>query len=630
MDKWRLEIDYLVTAGCRWTGPPQDQKKIVDLIKSFGADPDLEPHDTAYLLDQVKNQLGCPKKVSEPLLSATSAQAFPMPPPPEGDVEASEQPVDLQAAELIYQDHDQLIAERAWALFLYSAVNGYWGLWPDTPAKKAAQQALQRLVVVRTGEWARPYGTSSHVKATVDQLKVLTSGGTFSEAQQPQVIVFLNGTYDLKTHKLEEHSPHHGATYGLAADYIRAASCPKELRAVIDRCYPYGIEAIVRALIRWLIDPSIRYGEAFHFLGDTGTGKGLLIDFLRSLLPASVIGQLLHPADLSSPEKIHQYVVGRRLVAFPDVPANLIRRDGDSCNLFYEMVENKPMTTRKLNAGESETSTPMHCRFILGSVRPLQFKDGRDGYLRRIITIKTLPRSGSPDATLREQLNPTGPRFDQIRAEAISWALAMPLDEVNAVLDSNDPEGLLRDAAQEAAVASDLVSQWADRCLEPSSPDLVVSDIDWGEMYESFAAWGQHEGVNRNYVTRRTNFQGQVRKILGPDRCLERQIKTKLEQQLDGSSDRWWPRVDAGFMLRIGLIKRGVHDPVGTPLAQGSFNASAMREGGLALIAEMRAAQRTGLNPINHTPCTGPAQGTCTGQHDRRDTLQRNAPIPRW
>jgi len=623
MDKWMQQIEALGGVGLRWAGPLDDQRQIVELLKGIGADPELMPHDTAYLLGQVKRRLGCDKGVSRQLVRFAAAEAFPPPPLPEGWVEASEQPVDLQAAELLYQEHDQLIAERSWALFRYGKDQGFWGVWLDTPAKKAAQQALQRLATQSEQGWARPYGSATHVKAAVDQLKVLTSGGPFSEARQPEVIVFRNGTYNLKTNQLEQHSPEHGATYGLAADYIRAASCPQELQAVMNRCYPPGSEAIIRALIRWAVDPSIRYGEAFHIIGDTGTGKGLLIDFIRSLFPLKVIGQLLHPADLSGPEKLHQYVVGRRLVAFPDVPANLNRRDGDSCNLFYELVENKPMTTRKLHAGEGEDSRPLHCRFILGSIRPLHLKDSsRDGYLRRVIVLNTLPRSGEPDTSLRDQLNPPGERFDQIRAEAISWALAMPRSEVNQVLDCNDPEGLLRDAAHAVGVAADIVSQWADQCLVPSAPNLQVTETAWLEFYDCFRLWAAHEGITNNYVTRRSNFVGHVRKILGPERCLPRTHKTRQEQQLDGGSQRHWPALDAGFMLRPGLAQGSMG------FAQGSIRPSALGEGGLADIAKLPAAQRTGLNAPLHRAGTGLAQGSCTGLGHPPEPLSRNGSAP--
>ena len=169
MDKWTKQIEELKAAECHWAGPPQDQRQIVELLEGIGADPELMPHDTAYLLDQVRRRLGCPKNVSIPLVKAAAAEAFPPPPLPEGWVEASEQPVDLQAAELLYQEHCQLIAERSWALFRYGQDQGFWGIWPDTPAKKAAQQVLQRLAIQGERGWARPYGSATHVKGAVDQ-----------------------------------------------------------------------------------------------------------------------------------------------------------------------------------------------------------------------------------------------------------------------------------------------------------------------------------------------------------------------------------------------------------------------------------------------------------------------------
>jgi hypothetical protein len=156
MDNWKKQIDDLEDSGCHWSGSPQDQRTISELLKGFGADPHLEPHDISYLLDQVKRHLGCPKNVSEDLVKASAAEAFPPPPLPDGWVKASEQPVDLQAAELLDQEHCQLIAERSWALFRYDHDQGFWGIWPDTPAKKAAQQALQRLAKHGATGWERP------------------------------------------------------------------------------------------------------------------------------------------------------------------------------------------------------------------------------------------------------------------------------------------------------------------------------------------------------------------------------------------------------------------------------------------------------------------------------------------
>lgn len=559
MADWSTEIQKLNESGCSWnSGNPEHAKQITELVRLIACDTEIEPHDKEWAVDQIKRQLNGPKTVLRNLLRDTEAKAFPPPPPPEGCIEATEQPPDLQIAQQIFEESNNLIAERAASLFRYEPQEGYWNLWPDTPAKKAAQTMAQRFVAFTNDGWGHPYGSATQVKAAVEQLKVLTSDGPLAADDAPAVIVFRNGTFNLQTSRLEDHDPAHGATYGVAADYIAAASCPMELERVINTCYPLGTQPIVRALIRWTIDPTIRYGEAFHIIGDSGTGKGLLIDFIRSLLPNSAVSSLRHPAELSGPERLQQYVVGRRLVAFPDTPAILNNREGDSCNLLYELIENKPVTTRMLYSGQGEVSRQMNCRFILGSVKPLQLKDGRDGYLRRVITFHTLPRQGDTDDNLREALNLPGERYDAIRAEAISWALDMPLAAVNDILNRNDQEQLLRDAAKEAAVNSNTISQWADQCLTKADeqPNRVVTETDWHDMYTCYAGWCLYVGIDRPYKVHRLNFKMHLRAVLGPRRCIERKRASRADAHLGYEERETMPKVDVGFILRHNIIGR--------------------------------------------------------------------------
>lgn len=596
MDEWSNQIEALKGQGCHWrSGSQEDAVSIMDLAKEIACDPELDPHQQAWLLECMKRALGAPKGVVGDLMKDAAAQAFPPPPIPEGCIKATAQPIDLQIAQFIYDQNNSLISERAWSLFRYADDKGFWSVWTDTSAKKAAQDAAQLFASEAKEGWCFPFGSATHVKGAVEQLKVMTTDGPLASDLAPPVIVFRNGTFNLTNRQLEPHNPKNGATYGVAADYIEKAECPQELERVISTCYPPGARAIIQAIIRWTIDPTVRYGEAFHIIGPSGSGKGLLIDFLRSLLSPNVVGQLRHPADLSGPEKLHQYVVGRRLVAFPDTPSTLNNRDGDSCNLFYELVENKPVTTRKLFAGESEVSRPMNCRFILGSVRPLYFKDGRDGYLRRVIVLHTVPRDGTTDTTLRDALNGDGPRHDIIRAEAISWALAMSMDDVNNVLNREDSDGLLWEVAAEAAIHSDSISQWADQCLTSTDdhPDMPVGELAWDEMYACYLGWCRHEHISSRHVYRRTNFQGQVRAILGPKRCIERKRASKEEAILYGVSEReQLPRLDLGFALRSGLMsKPSIVDS--TWPSPECFNPSKMSSGGLEEISKLPQGKRT-------------------------------------
>ena len=351
VDELLAKIGKLKEDGTVWGDSLEHQRQIKEIANLIGAHI-VDPADVEWLRRGLHKATGAPLSVLRDLIKEAAFQEMQRelaekPPQrprlPDGCIEADERPVDLQAAELIHEEHERLVAERSSTLFRYAKDQGFWGIWPDTKAKKAAQSVYRRLGVYKLDVgWQFIFGSAVEVKACVEQLKVLTTDGPLSSNNPPAVIVFRNGTYNLKTNQLEEHNPNHGATYGVAADYVHNSDCPPELKKVIETCYPEGALAIIRVIIRWAVDPTIRYGEAFHVVGASGTGKGLLIDFIRSLFPPSVVGQLPHPAHLSSPEKIHQYVVGRRLVAFPDTPAT----NEGCCNIFYELVENKPVTTR--------------------------------------------------------------------------------------------------------------------------------------------------------------------------------------------------------------------------------------------------------------------------------------------
>ncbi|WP_411871779.1 hypothetical protein [Vulcanococcus limneticus] len=458
---------------------------------------------------------------------------------------------------------------------------GYWGPYSNHELRRWVQATLRRFYAPRA-QGARIYGSNTQVQSTIESFKTLLGqGDLLSASHQPCAIVFSNGTYDPQTGQLGGHDPVHGATYGLALPLIEGASCPLELQAVINRCYPHGAEVVIRAMIRWAVDPTIRYGQCFHLLGPSGSGKGLVIDFLRSLFPEQLNGDLLCPSLLSSPEKVHQYVLGRRLVTFPDCPTRF--RGKKRWNSFYELVENKLVTTRKLYCGESERSRRMNCRFVLASTEPFCSNDGTDGFQRRVLTLCTLPREGDQDYSLVEALLPDSDRAVQIRGEAVSWALAMPMAEVLAVLDGRDPEGLLRDAAQEVAVTSDSISLWIDACLKPAEdgPDTVVSDHDWQAMFEIFKAWCKHTCLP---VMSFQDFKHQVRQVLGPKRCLPRG-KAPMPESPSGEASRRpnLPRVDAGFQLRKALGRDS-----------GTFDRLQLSSGGLAALAALPAAKRLG------------------------------------
>jgi hypothetical protein len=605
-DPERLVLDF--AARCR---PPFPEREALAKIASALSQPRQPDHNlserVAYWSRRYHASIGAKEQ------AAAENQWDPSDPYRVGDC-----PPDLHAADLLYAELEGHVTSVADTLFRYHPDRGCWEQWSDAEATSEAQTVLRRMYRIKQRE-GKPnrkvyqFGSINQQRNAVACLKAKVAGrGPLGDPTPPAVIVFSNGTYNLLTGQLEPHSPANGATYRIDAPYMPDAPCPAPLRRVIEVCFPEGAEPIIRGLLRWVADPTIRYGEAFHLLGESGTGKGILLTFAGSLLPASLRSEVGHPADLDSPERLHQFVLGRRLIIFPDTPSRI--QGAAHCGRFYELVENSSQTTRKLRAGEAERSRPMFARCMVASVKPLQFPDGRDGFHRRVRTLMTLPRTAAQDPALRADLVGNTESHRRIRGEAVSWALAMPLEEVEAVLDGNDPEGLLREAAAEAAAASDTVSQWADECLIPHhlGPNQEVDAESWAQMYEAYLGWCRYSGVQ--YAMQRTNFKGQLRTVLGPKRCLPRRKESMAEVRARGGSEKGdrqhVHRFDAGFTLRPGVL-RGQSDGIrlnggvnaGEVLAdRHSFNRMALGTGGLKLIEAMPQATHPDLAASRGTP----------------------------
>jgi hypothetical protein len=144
LEYWSGEIEKLEESNCIWGEKAHNALEIKNLCMCIGSDKELLNDEFIFLQDQLKKSLKCPKSVSVELINKSRLIANPPPPPPqipEDCIEATPRPIDLQAAEIILKEKNDLITEKAWALFVYHEELGYWLRWADTKAKNIAQKA---------------------------------------------------------------------------------------------------------------------------------------------------------------------------------------------------------------------------------------------------------------------------------------------------------------------------------------------------------------------------------------------------------------------------------------------------------------------------------------------------------
>jgi len=509
---------------------------------------------------------------------AAAAEAGEAPLPEYQVLPGFDEPIELVAAHALLAERPERLAFHASGFWTYNEAGGYWSTAQDVAIGAIALEVLRRCYSEDMEKHRSfRFGTAADQRNTAATVKVLAGTGPLARTSPPEVIAFADGTYNLKLRLLVPHSPHHGATFAVDAPWRGLQQDPPPaVLAFVDRCYCLDALPIVRALVRWAIDPTIRYGQAFHLLGQSHSGKGLLLAVVQSLFPAVLTSSLSHPAMLETPERIAQHVLGRRLVLFPDCPPRAPRHSSGHLSGWYSLVVNEPVTARRLHATDTWTGLA-NVRSIIASTTQLQLSDGRDGYLSRVLTLPTVPRTGEVNPALKDGLLGDTEAHREMRAHLAGWALGMPLAEVEAVLRRDDPAGILRETGADLAREADPPSRWADLALvpHPFGPQAPVEAQDWREMFDCYMLWCKRENIR--HEGNRERFQGQIRSVLGMSRCLPRG-KGPRPERLD------LPRLDAGFALRQGLV--------GGTGGWPQLVEARLQPGGLEALAALPVAQR--------------------------------------
>ncbi|UKP01596.1 primase-like DNA-binding domain-containing protein [Nostoc sp. UHCC 0870] len=321
------------------------------------------------------------------------------------------------------------------------------------------------------------------------------------------LLPFNNGTVDVRTGKLQQHSRDNFLTFKVNADYKENRECPQAFKDFIESSFGSQFLETIRACLSMTLDPTAPFGFAPHLIGASGGGKGTLIRFVGSAFGEKYVASLQSFQELSTPEKRHQNLTGCRLVNFPDL-------GGFQSGLrsFYELVDNGSLSGRPLFSSNSY-SKRWNCRFWLASVDHLQIENSGDGWDRRVIPIPTKRRTCATDPNLEQKLQ-------ECKADVISWALAMPRERRDYILlnasKTNDAIAALK---KEQATFSDSTRAFIDQCLVPSDSCATTTT---GHLYDLYVEYCKANGFSPVNVNR---FTSHAKAIL-PENRVERSKAT--------------------------------------------------------------------------------------------------------
>ena len=366
---------------------------------------------------------------------------------------------------------------------------GYYKFMPMSVVKNAVAELLQFFYTFNK-KASFKQSTEAKCKACVSWLN--------TRLDEPQMnvidgIAFTNGTYRLDTRALVPHSPQYLLTWAIQGQFSPAATCPKQFRQFIISSFGEEWLSVIQMTLRYIVDPTFKPSKIVLILGPSGSGKGTLERLIEKIFPQDCISVITSNfQDINHPDKIRQFVRGKRLVVFPDLQG---RQFG--VGTIYSMTDGGLLTSRALHEAEADAGEAFNGRLVICSTQPPSMEDAGNGMTRRMMVLRTLDRKDQkPDHDLDDKL-------EAELGEIVSWALEAAADDVKEMLRSGDPAGLLQMSSNQAEVQMDPIRSFIDQCLERKDADVFPSDVRLFTVFKIFCHDQKHKPTaQRTFVNR--------------------------------------------------------------------------------------------------------------------------------
>jgi putative DNA primase/helicase len=319
----------------------------------------------------------------------------------------------------------------------------------------------------------KPYESNTHKEAAFkyNRNRLEIPQGIFSE--NLHLLAFNNCVVDLRTGEQLPHSKDYYLTNKCPYDYEPNKPCPEVFRNFVIDSFGEEFLSVIRAFTNAFLNPTAPYGRFPHLIGKSGGGKGTILRFWAKLLGLKGSGSASSFSDISTPEGRHQFLTGRRIFMFPDMGGYTA-----GVRTFYELVDNGEMSGRPLFSSVTY-SIPWNIRFAVASVDYLQLENSGDGWARRAYPIPVRNRDVKPDPLL-------GQKLEAVKADVISWALAMNREERDRILLSPPESERAIIASLNASLHADSTRSFVDLCLRPTSEPSIVSNALLHELYKAY------------------------------------------------------------------------------------------------------------------------------------------------
>lgn len=369
---------------------------------------------------------------------------------------------------------DELVArlvEEEFGLMAFVEGDGFLqygeGHWKSLPDNQIDQVSKRHVL----GGGGRQYASSLlRPIRTCLSLNVLRT----SFGQHSGLICCDNGTLDVRTGELLEHSPDHELRYRLGITYDPEAKCPRYDQLISstlmgdEKCIALVDEFAALTLI-----PHMGFQVALYLVGEGGSGKSSILRVVEMVHDPNAVSTT--PLDKVDDER-HRTDIANKLVCISYDVQTQKRVFGET---FTRITGEDSITTRRLYH-EVDGRVQPSVRFI-GSMNPDMpgFIAAPDALQRRLLLVPCGTRVDNPDPDL----------FDKLKAEK-AGILARYVRALKRLLERKrfDIPECVRDEVREYVSYQDAFDAYAAERLRRSQGTTPVAEIaldfnDWADQH---------------------------------------------------------------------------------------------------------------------------------------------------
>lgn len=304
----------------------------------------------------------------------------------------------------------------------------------------------------------------------------------------PELINFINGTYDVEKDQFYEHSPSHLLTQQIKYNYNPAAKCPKWLE-FLDTTFNGDQELIkfIQMSVGYSFTGYIDIQALWFAYGKGANGKSTFFTAIQNLLGNYIVKTEVDAVLAKKNNNASGYHVaswkGKRFVYCSEMP-NISKLNESGVK---DVTGGEDIAARQIYS-KPEAFTPTHKLWLYGNHKPIV--TGTDeGIWRRI---NLIPFNNTVPLNKRRSLNEMMREFNLEASGIINWALQGVREYFVAGRKIPLPK-LVVDANAEYRAESSHLELFLDEVAVKTSPELGCK-IKISDLYSAYKRWCDESG----------------------------------------------------------------------------------------------------------------------------------------